>query len=90
MCFKKYFKNRQLEKRIQPLTEAERQAILKASPLQAGLFQGEGFHIFLKSEPDFEKAHVDMLGEVSAQFAEDWIIRQYLLSNQRDTENTES
>lgn len=84
MCIKKYLENRQLEKRIRRLTEAERQAILQASPLEAGLFQGEGFHVFLKSEPDFEKAYVESLGEISARAAEDWIIRHYLLAETKE------
>ncbi|GAB4008800.1 hypothetical protein GCM10028808_15790 [Spirosoma migulaei] len=80
MCFKKYLKTRQLEKQIRQLTETERQIILQASPLELGLFQGEGFHVFRKSEPDFENAYVYGLGEISRLEAEDWIIRQYLLT----------
>lgn len=73
-----------MEKQIQRLTEAERQAILTASPFETGYFQGEGFHVFLKSEPDFQKAYVDSLGEVSAQIAEDWVIRKYVLANHKN------
>ncbi|WP_461090042.1 hypothetical protein [Spirosoma gilvum] len=80
MCLKAYMAKRRLEGQIRRLSEVERQAILKASPYESGWFQGEGFHIFLKAEPDFEKAYVDSVGEVSARMAEDWIIRKYLLA----------
>lgn len=76
-----------MEKRIRRLTEPERQAILKASPLEAGLFQGDGFHVFRKAEPDFDKAYVTGLGEIMAQDTEDWIIRQYLLAEDEISSN---
>ena len=83
MCFKKYFENRQLERQIRQLSAEERREILEKSPLEAGVFQGEGFHVFLKSEPDFQKAYVTSLGEITGDAAEDWIIRQYL-AQERD------
>ncbi|GAB3951284.1 hypothetical protein GCM10028805_31100 [Spirosoma harenae] len=86
MCFKKYREKRQLERQIRRLSEAERQMILQSSPYEIGWFQGEGFHIFLKAEPDFEKAYVDSLGEVSAVMAEDWVIRKFLLANRENAD----
>ncbi|QHV99550.1 hypothetical protein [Spirosoma endbachense] len=81
MLWEKYSKNRRLRRQIERLTEAERQAILEKSPLEAGWFQGAGYHVFLKAEPNFNKAYVQGLGGVSQQAAEDWIIQQYLLAN---------
>ena len=78
MCVKKWLENYRLTQQIKRLSDEERQAILDKSPLSAGAFQGEGFHVFLKSEPDFEKAYVTSLGEITGDAAEDWIIRQYL------------
>jgi hypothetical protein len=93
MCFKKFLSNRRkylenyrLEKQIKRLTEAERQEILEKSPLQAGYFQGTGYDVFLKSEPDFEKAYVYVLGHVMKEFAEDWIIKQYVLANRENSD----
>ena len=43
----------QLKRQIKSLSEEERREILEKSPLEAGAFQGEGFHVFLKSEPDY-------------------------------------
>lgn len=68
----------QLKRQIKRLSTAERQEIIEKSPLQVGAFQGEGFHVFLKSEPDFNKAYVTSLGEITLDMAEDWIIEQYL------------
>ena len=78
MCVKKWLEDYYLNQQIKRLSNEERQAILEKSPLSAGAFQGEGFHVFLKSEPDFEKAYVTSLGEISGDAAEDWIIKQYL------------
>jgi len=78
MCIKKWLEDYELTKQIKKLSAAERAAIVEKSPLSAGAFQGEGFHVFLKSEPNFEKAYVTSLGEISGGAAEDWIIRQYL------------
>ena len=83
MWFKKYRQNRQLKKQIQALTEVERQEILEKSLLSAGWFQGTGYDVFLKSEPDFDKAYVCSLGHVMRETAEDWVIQQYLLSQQQ-------
>ena len=92
MCIKKFFADRKIEKQIRHLSAEERREILEKSPLEAGAFQGEGFHVFLKSEPDFEKAYVTSLGEVTKDVAEDWIIRQYLVQqrnfNQYRTEKS--
>ena len=78
MCFTRWLEDWKLNKQIERLSETERREILEKSPLTAGAFQGEGFHVFLKSEPDFEKAYVTSLGEITGDAAEDWIIRQYL------------
>jgi len=82
MCIKKWLEDYQLTRQIRQLSEEERREILEKSPLEAGAFQGEGFHVFLKSEPDFEKAYITSLGEISGDAAEDWIIRQYLAQEQ--------
>ncbi|GAB2579213.1 hypothetical protein [Spirosoma areae] len=81
MCFRKHVENRRLAKQIKQLSETERQAILEKSPFVCGFFQGTGYDVFLKDEPDFEKAYVTGLGQVYRETAEDWIIRQYLLAN---------
>lgn len=81
MWFSKYLKNRRLKNQIQRLSEAERREILEKSPFEAGFFQGTGFDVFRKDEPDFEKAYVRGLGHVMRDVAEDWIIEQYLLAN---------
>ena len=82
MCFKKWLEDFRLNRQLTRLSKEERLEILEKSPLTAGAFQGEGFHVFLKSEPDFEKGYVTSLGEISGEQAEDWIIRQYLLQQQ--------
>ena len=74
----KWFTNYQLKRQIKRLSLAERQQIIEKSPLEVGAFQGEGFHVFLKGEPDFDKAYVTSLGEITLDMAEDWIIKQYL------------
>jgi hypothetical protein len=78
MCIKKWLEDWQLKRQIKRLSKEERREILEKSPLEAGAFQGEGFHVFLKSEPDFSKAYITSLGEITGDAAEDWIIRQYL------------
>lgn len=83
MCVKKWLEDYRLIQQIKRLSKDERREILEKSPLEAGAFQGEGFHVFLKSEPDFEKAYVTSLGEITGDAAEDWIIRQYL-AQERD------
>lgn len=83
MCVKKWLEDYRSAQQMKRLSEDERREILEKSPLEAGAFQGEGFHVFLKSEPDFEKAYVTSLGEITGDAAEDWIIRQYL-AQERD------
>ncbi|GAB4008797.1 hypothetical protein EXU85_30830 [Spirosoma sp. KCTC 42546] len=80
MWFKNYFQNRRIAKQLKRLTEAERQAILDESPLEHAWYQGEGYHIFQKNEPDHDKAYVASVGETYQRVADDWIIRQYLLA----------
>ncbi len=82
MCITKWLEDRRLRRQIERLSAEERREIIEKSPLEAGAFQGEGFHVFLKSEPDFEKAYVTSLGEISGEAAEDWIIEQYLRQEQ--------
>ncbi|RRB07259.1 hypothetical protein [Larkinella rosea] len=80
MWFKNHLKNRRLKNRIRHLSEAQRREILDKSPFEAGFFQGTGFDVFRKDEPDFEKAYVYGLGHVMRDVAENWIIEQYLLA----------
>ena len=80
MWFKKYFQNRRVSKQLKRLTEAERQAILEESPLEVFWAQGTGFAILKKGEPDSAKSFVHTIDEMDGRFAEDWIIRQYLLA----------
>lgn len=80
MSIKTWLEERRLNRRIKDFSEEERLEMLERSPLEAGAFQGEGFHIFMKSEPDFEKGYVTSLGEVTRDRAEDWIIRQFLIN----------
>lgn len=82
MCIKAWLEDYHLPQQIKRLSDEERRAIIEKSPLEAGAFQGEGFHVFLKSEPDFSKAYVTSLGEITGEQAEDWIIRQYLRQEQ--------
>ncbi|QMW01077.1 hypothetical protein [Spirosoma foliorum] len=81
MCFRRYFQKRRAEKQLKRLTEAERQAILKESPLDVFWAQGTGFAILKKDEPDSAKSYVHGIDEMDGRFAEDWIIRKYLLAN---------
>jgi hypothetical protein len=69
---------RAMEDRLNSLTEAQRREILARSSLEAAPFQGTGFHILRKNVQDLDEAHVDVLGEVSARYAEDWIIARWL------------
>jgi hypothetical protein len=86
MCIKRWLEDRKLRQQIARLSKEERAEIIEKSPLDAGAWQGEGFHVSLKNEPDFEKAYVTSLGEITGEAAEDWIIRQYL-AQQRDFKN---
>lgn len=78
MSFKKYLTRLKLKQKIRSLTPTERAQILASSPYEALPFQGEGYHVFLKAEPDFHKGYVTTLGEISPQDAENWIIQQHL------------
>jgi hypothetical protein len=82
MCLTKWLEDYQLKRQIKKLSDEKRREILEKSPFEAGAFQGEGFHVFLKSEPDFNKGYIASLGEITGAAAEDWIIRQYLLQQQ--------
>lgn len=77
MFLKKYFAQLKLQQKIRALSPSERIQILEASPYEAVPFQGEGYHVFLKAEPDFNKGYVTTLGEISPREAEDWIIQQH-------------
>jgi hypothetical protein len=77
-------KNRKIERRINRLSEVERQEIIEKSPYEIGVFQGEGYHVFLKSEPDFTKGYVDTIGEVSRETAENWLIKTYWKENENN------
>lgn len=76
-------KNRKIERRISKLSDTERQEIIKKSQYEAVAFQGEGFHVFLKSEPDFTKGYFTSLGEISAKDAEDWLIKTFWNENEK-------
>jgi hypothetical protein len=69
---------RRMRRRIASLSAAEREALLQSSPLDLGLFQGEGYHVFRKDEPDMNRAYVCSLGEIAPRDAEDWIIARAL------------
>lgn len=76
------YKNWQIKRRIKQLSDAERQEIIEKSPYEACAFQGEGYHVFLKSNPDYNEGYVTSLGEISPQAAEDWIIKTYWKENE--------
>ncbi len=69
-----------MARRIACLRQGERVAIIERSPLEAAAFQGEGFHVFRKDVPGIEDGYVTSLGEISGEAAEDWIIAQWLES----------
>lgn len=73
---RRWLARRAVERRIAGLGDAERKAIVDASPLEAAAFQGEGFHVFRKGVADLKEAYVTSLGEVDWRTAEDWIIAQ--------------
>ena len=77
-----WYKNCQIERRIKQLSLEERQEILEKSPFVACAFQGEGFHVFLKSDPDYYTGYVTSIGEISGKDAEDWIIKRYWEENE--------
>lgn len=70
--------DRALKRRIAAMPSAERLAILAASPLEAGAFQGQGWLVFRKGVADFNEAFVTALGEIDGKAAEDWLIERYL------------
>ena len=78
-----WLKNWQLDRRISQLSPAERQEILEKSPNEAAGFQGEGYHVFLKNDPDYYTGYVTSLGEISWQDAEDWLIKTYWKENEK-------
>jgi len=84
MWFIDWYRNCQLERRIEQLSKAERQEILEKSPYEACPFQGEGYHVFLKSDPDYYTGYVVSIGEVSPTDAEDWIIKKYWEENKNE------
>lgn len=65
-------------RRMHDLTREGREEILRRSPLEAVVFQGEGFHVFRKGVADMNEAYVTSLGEISCEAAEDWIIARWL------------
>ncbi|MEO6284310.1 MAG: hypothetical protein ABIN80_21950 [Dyadobacter sp.] len=73
-----------MQKQIKNLSETERARILMESPFEVGCFQGTGYDVFLKSEPDFEKAYIRGLGQVTGEVAENWIIEQYILTQNKN------
>ncbi|MBL8300648.1 MAG: hypothetical protein JNN30_20100 [Rhodanobacteraceae bacterium] len=73
---------------MRSLSAAQRQAILARSPWEHGWFQGEGYHIFLKDEPDLNKAFAGSVGEVPVAVAEDWIIMHTLRHEQQQRDRT--
>lgn len=82
MCLLNWDKNRPLDRRIERLSLAEHSEILEKSPVEAAAFQGEGFHIFLKNDPDYYTGYVTSIGEMPGKGAEDWIIKRYWEENE--------
>ena len=82
MCLLNWYKNWQIEQRISQLSPAERLEIIDKSPYEAAEFQGEGYHVFQKNDPDYYTGYVTSLGEISPQAAEDWIIKTYWKENE--------
>lgn len=76
--FRRWRDRRAMERRIALLDEEQRQRIIDASPMEAAAFQGEGYHIFRRDEPDLKAAYVTTLGEIAPRDAEDWIIAHWL------------
>jgi len=73
MRFGRFCENWQLEYKIKQLSPTERLEILEKLPLEALPFQGEGYHIFLKSKP-YYSGFVTSIGEISPEETEDLII----------------
>lgn len=59
--------DRALRRRIAAMSPAERQAILAASPLEAGLYQGQGWFVFRKGVADTDAAFVAALEKSTAR-----------------------
>ena len=77
-----WIENCRIEKWLRQLSETERQEMLEQSPYQAVPFQGEGYHIFLKCDPDYYTGFIASIGEVSPRDAEDWIIKRFRKENE--------
>ncbi len=75
---RRWLDQRAMAKRIAALDDDQRRRIVAASPLEAAAFQGEGYHVFRRDEPDARAAYVTSLGEVAPRDADDWIIAHWL------------
>lgn len=75
---RRWLDQRAMARRIAALDEGQRRRIIAASPLEAAAFQGEGYHVFRRDEPDIKAAYVTSLGEVAPRDADDWIIAHWL------------
>jgi hypothetical protein len=75
---RRWWAARAMSRRIAALDEDERRRIVAASPYDAAAFQGEGYHVFRKDDPDFHTGYVTSLGEIDPRSAEDWIIARWL------------
>jgi hypothetical protein len=75
---RRWLGDRAMRRRIAALGEAERERIIAASPYDAAAFQGEGYHVFRKDDPDYRTGYVTSLGEIDPRSAEDWIIARWL------------
>ncbi len=87
MWLKNFLENYRIECKIKRLSLAERREILEKSPIVAVPFQGEGFHVFRKDDPDYYTGYIASIGEMSNEDAEDWIIKQYFLENKDESNN---
>ncbi len=75
---RRWWAARAMARRIAALDEDERRRIVATSPYDAAAFQGEGYHVFRKDDPDFHTGYVTSLGEIDPRSAEDWIIARWL------------
>lgn len=75
---RRWLEGRAMARRIAALDDDQRRRIVAASPLEAAAFQGEGYHVFRRGEPDIKAAYVTSLGEIAPRDAEDWIIGHWL------------
>lgn len=69
-----WWHRRRLRRQVAALDDAARSRILAAQPYDIAAFQGEGWHVFLKGEPDIAKAYVASLGEIGQRDAEDALL----------------